>query len=146
MEIQLSLLEDASLVLDSLDNIESKLEQFINAALDQSAASILSALRKTFLEEKSPDGTPWVPSKAGEDRKASGRGGGTLFDTGRLFQSIQLYTTGPNERLIGTDVPYADKLQLGIYGGVPRVIIELTSDHIELARKIFLFQLKKAFS
>jgi phage gpG-like protein len=75
--------------------------------LDMAGAFILNRIRTRYLAELAPDGTPWIPSQAGIRRRAKG-GTGTLFDTGRLFRSIQLSAeSSEDERIISTDVPYA---------------------------------------
>ena len=75
--------------------------------LDMAGAFILNRIRTRYLAEQAPDGTPWIPSHAAIRRRAKG-GTGTLFDTGRLFRSIQLSAeSSDSERIISTDVPYA---------------------------------------
>jgi phage gpG-like protein len=88
-----------------LSAIDSALD--VTSILDESAAILLNRIRTNFLAETSPDGVKWVRSEAAKEREEKGRGGGTLFDTGRLYQSIQLFAGGGNTRSIGTDVPYA---------------------------------------
>lgn len=77
--------------------------------LDESTAVLLSRIRQRFLAEEDPDGVPWIPSRASQLRS----GGGTLFDTGRLFHSIQLYAVDAESRAIGTDVFYGRFHQFG---------------------------------
>jgi phage gpG-like protein len=75
--------------------------------LDMAGAFILNRIRTRYLAEIAPDGTPWVPSHAAIRRRARG-GTGTLFDTGRLFRSIQLSAeSSDSERIISTNVSYA---------------------------------------
>jgi phage gpG-like protein len=75
--------------------------------LDMAGAFLLNRIRTRYLAEIAPDGQPWVPSQAAIRRRARG-GTGTLFDTGRLFRSIQLSAeSSDDERIISTDVPYA---------------------------------------
>lgn len=83
------------------------------AILDQGGALLLNRLRTRYLKQVDPDGYKWERSKAAEKREKIGRGGGTLYDTGRLFGSIQLYADTANTRAIGTDVPYAVYAQDG---------------------------------
>lgn len=65
-----------------------------------------SARDRITKSNQSPDGTPWPKSmRAQED------GGKTLFDTGRLSQSIQ-YIAGTKQVEVGTNV---------IYGGIHQV-------------------------
>jgi len=84
-----------------------------SAALDEAGALVLARNRERFLAEQEPSGRPWVPSRASLVRARTGRGGGTLYDTGRLFHSQQVTGSGPQFRDIGTDVPYAGKLHRG---------------------------------
>jgi phage gpG-like protein len=128
--------------LDSLVNFEENLNAAVEVALDKSAAAILNKLRASFLAETDPEGTAWVPSKAGARRRAKG-GTGTLFDTGRLFRSIQLHKTDRGVREIGTDVSYGVKHQQGVDGQVKRVFLGITEAHSKLAHAIFLNEVKK---
>jgi phage gpG-like protein len=86
--------------------------------LDEAGALLLNRIRTSFLAEKDPDDVFWIPSAAAIRRRAQG-GSGTLFDTGRLFRSIQLGTRGVGERVIATDVPYAKAHQFGVPGKLP---------------------------
>lgn len=74
--------------------------------LDQAAAILLNRIRTRYLQQVDSAGAPWLQSEAAKIRASKGVGGGTLFDTGTLFRSIQLYAEGPTSRAIGTDVPY----------------------------------------
>lgn len=90
--------------------------------LDEAAALLLNRIRQRFLEEKDPDGNPWIPSQAAIERRKEG-GTGTLFDTGNLWRSIQLGDKRPLERIIGTfsdkDVSYGKYHQFGVPGRLP---------------------------
>jgi phage virion morphogenesis protein len=81
------------------------------ALLDEAGSFLLNRIRTRYLRETDPTGTPWVPSKAAIERRKRG-GTGTLFDTGKLFHSIQLAKLD-NERIIGTDVEYGPVHQYG---------------------------------
>lgn len=78
----------------------------------------LSITRARFLAQTAPDGSIWLESAAAKRRRATGRGGGTLFDTGRLFHSLQAtidrVTQDSIEGSVGTDVPYSKKHQEGV--------------------------------
>lgn len=124
-----------------LANITPVIERTVDNALDQSAAAVLSHLRAGFLAETDPTGKKWTPSVAGLRRKAKGTGQ-TLFMSGRLFRSIQLYSDG-RTRSISTDVPYAGWLQN--HHTVPRTILALTPAHIQLTTSIFKNRLKGMF-
>jgi len=71
--------------------------------LDEGAALMFNRTRSRFLAETSPDGVKWPVSKAAIRRAASGRGGGTLFDVGKMFRSLQVSAEGPDSRGIGTN-------------------------------------------
>lgn len=114
-----------------LPELEVKIGKLIKAIdqveiLDEAEAILLNRTRTRYLAETDPDGIPWRPSWAGIRRRRRG-GTGTLFDTGRLFHSIQAYRIGANERDIGTDVPYGRKHQLGI-GVVTRRFLGVSED------------------
>ncbi len=66
-------------------------------ALDIIGAILLDRTRKRFLDQVDPDGIPWEPSLAARGRAGAG---GTLFDTGSLFASIDLFRKGPGQRTI----------------------------------------------
>lgn len=110
---------------------EEQLEQLIaklpgvfdtRAILDEGAAVLFNRMRTRFLQETDPSGHTWPQSQAARDRALRGRGGGTLFDTGKLFYSLQLYADSPNTRAIGTNVtneagfPYGIVHQYGLNG------------------------------
>lgn len=100
--------------------------------LDEAAASLLARTRQRFLAQTDPDGIPWTPSIAALLRAKRGRGGGTLFDTGRLFHSIQLYATGENSREIGSDVPYGVHHQFGTDHMVKREFLGISEDDTDV--------------
>lgn len=102
--------------------------------LDEAQALILNRVRTRFLAETDPDGIKWVESGAAKKRRAKG-GTGTLFDTGTLFHSIQGYASGPEQRAIGTDVPYALEHQMGI-GQVQRVFLGFSEDDAFLVERL----------
>lgn len=88
-------------------------EDVPSSVMDEALAILLSYTRKRFLNETAPDGSKWQRSFAAIKREETGRGGGTLFDTGRLFHSIQILNMKNNTGQIYTDVPYARKHQDG---------------------------------
>ena len=99
--------------------------------LDESAALIFNRIRTRFTQNVNPDGIPWPQSKA-----AQKRGTITLYDTGRLFNSLQLFSVGPNTRAIGTDVPYAKYHNEGS-GRLPkRQFLGFGDDDVSLAVKV----------
>jgi phage gpG-like protein len=90
----------------ALDGLPGLIEKEAAEAISEGAALLFNRIRTRYLQQVDPDGIPWQPSEAALMRKKQGRGGGTLFDTGTLFHSIQLYSISPLEMQIGTDVPY----------------------------------------
>lgn len=116
--------------------------------LDEGAAVIYNRMRTRFLMEQAPDGTKWPPSQAALRRAKSGRGGGTLFDTGKLFRSIQLYAESPTSRSIGTNVtsptgfPYAEKHQFGI-GFPQRQFLGFASEDLDLMTRVIMMRVLK---
>jgi phage gpG-like protein len=100
-------------------------------------------MRARFLVETDPLGNKWPPSQAALRRARSGRGGGTLFDTGKLFRSIQLYADSINTRAIGTNVtsptgfPYAEKHQFGI-GFPQRQFLGFADEDLDMMVKVIL--------
>lgn len=126
----------------SADAFTDKVDAAVETALDKSAAAILNRLRASFLAETTPSGEKWVQSFSAIRRRKKG-GTGTLFDTGRLFRSIQLFKSEKGQRAIGTDVPYGVKHQEGLDGMVKRVFLGFTDEHTTLATAIFVNELKK---
>jgi phage virion morphogenesis protein len=132
---------------------QPRLEQIINAVdeaidpthiLDEGAAILLARNLKRFLQQVDPDGVPWIPSKAAEIRAKKGRGGGTLFDTGNLFHSIQLARSTVSERFIGTDVPYGRFHQFG--KPIARPFLGINEEDIGMLNKLVIKRLKEKLS
>jgi len=117
--------------------LDGDLNKLFDREMAASTAAILNRLRTTYLAEQDPAGAPWIPSRSGIARRKRG-GTGTLFDSGRLFRSIQLATL-PNlgEASIFTDVPYANKHNLGTDGMVKREFLAITPEHASMALSIF---------
>jgi phage gpG-like protein len=93
-----------------------------NDLANQVGAALFARIRQRFLDKQDPDGKAWPPSRAGLKREAGGytvRNGkrytstGTLFETGALWNSIQLFAASNGEARIGTDIPYSRYLQQG---------------------------------
>lgn len=82
--------------------------------LDAAGAFILNQIKTRFLRQEATDGTTWEVSEAAKKRQSGGIGGGTLFDTGDLFNSIELSRGGPGVRIISTNIPYAAQHQFGL--------------------------------
>lgn len=116
--------------------------------LDEGAAVIYNRMRARFLMEIDPLGVRWPPSQAALRRARSGRGGGTLFDTGRLFRSLQLFAESPTTRAIGTNVtspqgfPYAERHQFGI-GFPQRQFLGFAEDDLDVMKQVIIRRLAR---
>jgi phage gpG-like protein len=102
---------------------------------DEAAAILLARNRARFLKQQAPDGTVWQVSKAALWRAAHGKGGGTLYDTGQMFRSMQLGDPAhgtPEEASaeIRVGVPYAGYHYFGI-GQVVRIFLGFADDDRE---------------
>lgn len=133
--------ENLSQVYAYLDAVATALDPV--EVLDEAVAILLSRVRQRFLNEQFPDGkSKWKPSLAAQIRKAKGRGGGTLYDTGRLFHSIQEYADTETSRLIGTDVPYAKYHQEGT-GDMYRPFMGANDEDEKLMQKLVIRRIQK---
>jgi phage virion morphogenesis protein len=134
---------DASDLDDILSG--SALEGKAAEAISQSTAILLNRIRERFLAQTDPDGVAWVPSKAALLREKQNRGGGTLYDTGNLFHSIQLYSVSPLEQAIGTDVPYGQYHQFGTQRLPVREFLGFSKDDEELVLAVMVRKIKELF-
>lgn len=125
-----------------------KLEQALDVThiLDESGALLLARIRQRFLAQEDPDGNKWPVSFAAMRRSNTGRGGGTLFDTGRLFHSIQLHKSGFDSRAISTDVPYAAKHNLGQDGMVKRVFLGFGETDAEMVNALIIKRIRSVLN
>jgi phage virion morphogenesis protein len=106
--------------------------------LDEGAAVLLARNRQRFLAQVDPDNQPWPPSKAALKRALTGKGGGTLFRTGRLFHSIQLARSTFSERFIGTDVPYAKYHQDRSQYPSARIFMGFNEDDVSVLNRLVI--------
>lgn len=119
------------------------IDQSLREATTESMSLLLNRTRTRYLDQVSPDGVAWEPSYAAFLRSFNGRGGGTLFDTGNLFHSIQLYSVSPTEGAIGTDVEYSKYHQFG-QGDMHREFLGFSTGDEELALKVFFKKISEA--
>jgi phage gpG-like protein len=144
----------------SVDQLEA-FQRFANALhgvidpeeiLDEAASILLNRIRTRFLAEKDPEDVPWIPSAAGERRRAgkntyrNGKkysGTGTLFETGTMFHSIQLALDTKGERAIFTDVWYAPFAQYGTTKMPPRVFLGFGKKDLALANRLIIMRVKE---
>lgn len=113
--------------------LEGKVD--LSEIVEDVGAVLLNRIKTRFLRQEAPDGGTWPESEAARRRAITGRDGGTLFDTGRLFHSIQLYRDAGARVRIGTDVPYA-VYQQGPKASVERTFLGFSADDVDLAGKI----------
>lgn len=99
--------------------------------LDQGSTIMLNRIRGRFLDTKNPDGTTWPESEASKRRKKSGRDGKTLFNTGKLFHSIQPRKPSKYSRSIYTDKPYASYHNEGV-GQVKRIFLGFSEGDVNV--------------
>jgi hypothetical protein len=130
------ILEEIPVVLDT------------EAILDEGAAVLFNRQRTRFLQQVAPTGIPWLPSFAAIRHRRA-----TLYDTGKLFRSIQLFASGPNQRSIGTDVtdsegfPYGEALQYGWGNLVPREFLGFNEDEdVPYMLDLVFDRIEKAFT
>lgn len=120
-----------------------------NKLVREVGAVLLARIRRRFLDETDPDGTRWPVSKAAAIRKAGGKtyryingtrkgysGTGTLFETGALWNSIQLGRAKDGQVNIGTNIPYAPFLQRGTSRLPPRVFLGFGDEDERIATGI----------
>ncbi len=129
--------------LQGLNNLFSKVKQAADPerALDEITAVLLNRIRARFLNQTDPDGNKWPESFAAKKRAGAG---GTLFDTGTLFHSIQGFNEGPGVRSIGTDVPYAKVHQEGLEGNPVRVFLGFSDEDVDIANLIIFKRIQQA--
>jgi len=118
--------------------------------LDQGAAILFNRIRTRFLQEIDPEGVKWPPSKAALWRHAHDKGGGTLFDTGKLFHSLQLFAESPTSRSIGTNAtsdkgfPYPIVHQFGL-GQVRREFLGFGDADVKLMSEFVVKRIVEEF-
>lgn len=108
-----------SILAEGFEKIKKDLDKLRLATntediLDTAAAFILNQIKTRFLRQEATDGSTWEVSQAAKNRSAGALGGGTLFDSGDLFRSIEISRGGPGVRIISTDLPYAAQHQFGL--------------------------------
>lgn len=126
-----------------------QLSSAVEVAVTESTALLLNRVRTRFLQQVDPQGISWEPSFAAFKRsfmgtKGRGTGGGTLFDTGTLFHSIQLYSISPMEGAIGTDVKYAVYHNEGI-GQETREFLGISDGDADLSLRVFMKKINEVF-
>jgi len=132
--------------LDKVQSTLARVQDLPKSALPQvlteAGAILLNRIRTRFLAEQDPNGLKWPKSAAARER-ALGKGGGTLFDSGRLFRSISLKRRGPLERVIFTDVPYAAAHQFG-RGQKQRIFLGFSDGDITVLERLVQVRVDEA--
>lgn len=123
-------------------NVPDIPDNLVEDLLDEANAIILNRIRTRYLNEVDIENVSWKPSIAGIKRRAAG-GTGTLFDTGRLFRSIQLARSNDRERVIGTDVPYASHHQFGTRRLPIRSFLGFNNDDVSVVELRFQSMISK---
>lgn len=140
-----------SLTLDFLNpgdfftGLEDELKEIGREATTEATALILNRIRTRFLAQEAPDGVAWEPSYAAFLRSFTGRGGGTGFDTGNMFHSIQQFSISPLEQSIATDVAYAKYFQEGTEFMPAREFLGFNEEDEDLAIRVLLAKLNEAY-
>lgn len=146
---------DLTPLVGSLQSILGfNLEEVAHEAVTESSALLLNRIRSNFLAQVSPSGEAWEPSYAaflrsfgiGRGGKRVKAGGGTLFETGTLFHSIQLYEAGPLEMVIGSDVYYGVFHNEGTAHLPQREFLGFSDLDGDLALKVLFQKLEDALS
>lgn len=139
LEVEVSGTKELGLMFDRLSEVTNP-----ENVLDAAGAILLNRVRTRFLDQEDPDGNRWPESQAAIKRRAIGRGGGTLFDTGALFHSIQLSTGGPGVRKISTDKPYAADHQRGLHGQEERVFLGFSNEDTRVVKTLIVAMIERA--
>ena len=116
-------------------------DEVVVTILDKVGAALLARNRDRFLKAVNPNNQAWKVSLAAIERAQKGRGGLTLYDTGRLFHSIQLYADSDRSRAIGTDVPYGKFHQ---YGKLGRQFLGIGDEDVPIAQNIAINEFVEA--
>jgi phage gpG-like protein len=151
IELDLGPLNEAVQAILGLD-----FEEIGHEAVTDSSAVLLNRIRTNFLATRDPLGRQWEPSYAAFRRSFGigangqklkrGAGGKTLFDTGNLFHSIQLYSVSPLEMGIATDVEYGIYLQEGTKYMPAREFLGFGEEDFDIAYGVLLSKIDEALT
>lgn len=98
-------------VQDLINQLEHKLGDLTPAMLDI-GEYLQIAHEQRFVDQVSPDGTPWAPLSPSYQRNKAKNKNRILFLEGRLAKSFR-YQISSNELNFGTNVPYASHHHFG---------------------------------
>lgn len=96
---------DNKAALDRLSELEQKLGN-ITPALQDIGEYLQIAHEQRFVDQVSPDGTPWAPLSPSYQRTKAKNKNRILYLDGRLAKNFR-YQISDNELHFGTNVPYA---------------------------------------
>jgi phage virion morphogenesis protein len=134
-----------SIRLEGAEALQGRLRKLLGVLntrdlLDASGAVLLNRIRTRFLQQVGPDGKSWQPTTRTGQRK----GGGILYDTGRLFHSLQYAVMTDGEAAIGTDVPYGKFHQFGTNKMPARTFLGVSEDDISPIQKLIIDRIEGA--
>ena len=142
LDINVSSLAELSRLLEDVDEAVD-----VERVLDEGSAILLNRIRTRFLDAEDAQGRPWVESQAARRRNSDPNGGGkTLFDTGTLFHSLQVFTDAPGVRGLGTDVPYSIVHHDGLDGNPVRRFLEFNDEDGDILTRLVEDRIAKAIS
>jgi phage virion morphogenesis protein len=122
------------------------------AILDEGAAVLFNRMRTRFIQEVDPEGTPWPQSQAAARRKEKGVIGGTLYESGRLFRSLELFAPDATSRAIGTNAqsasgfPYPKMHQFGLGGQERRQFLGFGQEDVQTMLDVILRRVVEGLS
>lgn len=145
LNLDFNFLVDQPVGVDFLNELGIK--DAVVEGMAEATGLMLNRVRARFLKQEDATGKAWEPSFAAFRRSfgIGKKGGGTLFDTGNLFHSIQVYkAVNPMQYAIGTDVPYGKHHQFG-EGKLPvREFLGWNQADANLARAVLVRRIKNA--
>lgn len=102
--------------LSGIKAINQKLTRVDRVALDENAIAfessklLLRLIKERYKAGEDPDGNKWPISKAAQSGRSSRKGkkrrGGTLLDTGRMFDNLLLFSASKGVSGIISETPY----------------------------------------
>ncbi len=131
MSIAITFNLDDSTGRAALDKVVDGLQT--SKVLDQVDAMLFNRTRTRYLAQQTPDGETWKQSYAAQRENRQ-----TLFDTGNLFRSLQLYRVSESQSVQGTDVEYAKEHNEGTEGQVQREFLGFGEEDELLANQFVL--------
>ena len=104
--VQLTIHVDDTMLRQGIERVMARMAN-AQPIFDEIGQRLVTSVVHRFEREAGPHGAPWKPS-----RRATGAGGQTLSDTGRLRDSIT-HRAGADHVQVGTHIRYAAIHQFG---------------------------------